>query len=225
MKKVPGRWIEMFFLILFLGIIGITHYKTLSNLNKKEQIIKRNETFFKKVKDSMDMVQFANYYLNSQFDISFRENNLKYDIKNVKLYILKDGKHQFERVFGSMLTEKRKKLIIRYTEIGCNSCSDSTIRAISSNKNIREFFDIIFFVDFSNYDAYLKWRKIAEISDPVFWVEKGSLPFTLEGSNDSYLYTVDEYSKPGNFFVPNSRLPNYINIYLTHISKKNLSIH
>ena len=112
MKKVPGRWIEMFFLILFLGIIGITHYKTLSNLNKKEQIIKRNETFFKKVKDSMDMVQFANYYLNSQFDISFRENNLKYDIKNVKLYILKDGKHQFERVFGSMLTEKRKKLIV-----------------------------------------------------------------------------------------------------------------
>lgn len=220
MRKAPERWIEMFFLILFFGIIGITYYKTLSKLKKKEQIIKANETLFKKVNDSIDIIQYVNYYLNSQFDIGFIENNFRYDIKNVKLYSLKDGRPQFERVFGSILTDKKKKLIIRYTEIGCNSCSDSTIRAISNNKNLRDVFDIIFFVDFSNYDAYLKWRKITEISDPVFWVEKGSLPFTLEGLNDSYLYTIDEYLKPGNFFVPNSRVPYYINTYLTHISKK-----
>ena len=220
MKKISNKWLEMFFLILFLGTTGILYYKTLSKLNKKEQIIKTNETLFKKVKDSIDMIQYANYYLNSQFDISFTENNLKYDLENIKLYGLKNDKPQFERVFGSILTEKKKKLIIRYTEIGCNSCSDSTIRAIGNNKRLREVFDIIFFVDFSNYDAYLKWRKIAEITDPVFWVEKGSLPFTLEKLNDSYIYTIDEYSKPDNFFVPNSRLPYFINTYLSHISKK-----
>ena len=220
MKKIPKKWIEMFFLILFLGTTGILYYKTLSKLNKKEQIIKTNETLFKKVKDSIDMIQFANYYLSSQFDISFNENNLKYDIKSIKLYSLKTDKPQFERVLGSILTEKKKKLIIRYTEIGCNSCSDSTIRAIGNNKRLREVFDIMFFVDFSNYDAYLKWRKIAEITDPVFWVEKGSLPFTLEKLNDSYIYTIDEYSNPDNFFVPNSRLPYFINTYLSHISKK-----
>lgn len=220
MKNVPQKWLEMFFLILFLGTTGILYYKTLSKLNKKEQIIKTNETLFKKLSDSIDMIQYANYYLNSQFDISFTANNLKYDLKNIKLYGLKNDKPQFERVFGSLLTEKKKKLIIRYTEIGCNSCSDSTIRAIGNNKRLREVFDIIFFVDFSNYDAYLKWRKIAEITDPVFWVEKGSLPFTLEKLNDSYIYTIDEYSKPDNFFVPNSRLPFFINTYLSHISKK-----
>jgi len=220
MKTISKKWLEMFFLILFLGTTGILYYKTLSKLNKKEQIIKTNETLFKKVKDSIDMIQYANYYLNSQFDISFTENNLKYDLKNIKLYGLKNDKPQFERFFGSILTEKKKKLIIRYTEIGCNSCSDSTIRAIGNNKELREVFDIMFFVDFSNYDAYLKWRKITEITDPVFWVEKGSLPFTLEKLNDSYIYTIDEYSKPDNFFVPNSRLPYFINTYFSHISKK-----
>lgn len=220
MKKISNKWLEIFFLILFLGTTGILYYKTLSKLNKKEQIIKTNETLFRKVKDSIDIIQYANYYLNSQFDISFTENNLKYDLENIKLYGLKNDKPQFERFFGSILTEKKKKLIIRYTEIGCNSCSDSTIRAIGNNKRLREVFDIIFFVDFSNYDAYLKWRKIAEITDPVFWVEKGSLPFTLEKLNDSYIYTIDEYSKPDNFFVPNSRLPYFINTYLSHISKK-----
>ena len=220
MKKIPPKWLEMFFLILFLGTTGILYYNTLSKMNKKEQIIKTNETLFKKVKDSIDMIQYANYYLSSQFDISFTENNLKYDLKNIKLYGLKNDKPQFERFFGSLLAEKKKRLIIRYTEIGCNSCSDSTIRAIGNNKRLREVFDIIFFVDFSNYDAYLKWRKITEITDPVFWVEKGSLPFTLEKLNDSYIYTIDEYSKPGNFFVPNSRLPYFINTYLSHISKK-----
>ena len=220
MKTISKKWLEMFFLILFLGTTGILYYKTLSKLNKKEQIIKTNETLFKKVKDSIDMIQYANYYLSSQFDISFTENNLKYDLKNIKLYGLEKDKPQFERFFESILTEKKKKLIIRYTEIGCNSCSDSTIRAIGNNKRLREVFDIIFFVDFSNYDAYLKWRKIAEITDPVFWVEKGSLPFTLEKLNDSYIYTIDEYSKPDNFFVPNSRLPYFINTYLSHISKK-----
>jgi hypothetical protein len=220
MKMMPKKWLEMFFLILFLGTTGILYYKTLSKLNKKEQIIKTNETLFKKIKDSIDMIQYANYYLSSQFDISFTENNLKYDLKNIKLYRLKNDKPQFDRVFGSILTEKKKKLIIRYTEIGCNSCSDSTIRAIGNNKRLPEVFDIIFFVDFSNYDAYLKWRKIAEITHPVFWVEKGSLPFTLEKLNDSYIYTIDEYSKPDNFFVPNSRLPYFINTYLSHISKK-----
>jgi len=220
MKKILPKWLEMFFLILFLGTTGILYYRALSKLVKKEQIIKTNEILFKKLKDSIDMIQYTNYYLNSQFDISFTENNLKYDIKNVKLYSLKNGKPQFDRVFGAILAEKKKKLIIRYTEIGCNSCSDSTIQAIGNNKRLREFFDIVFFVDFSNYDAYLKWRKIAGITDPVFWVEKGSLPFTLEKLNDSYIYTIDEYSKPGNFFMPNSRLPYFINTYLSHISKK-----
>jgi hypothetical protein len=220
MKKMPKKWLEMFFPILFLGTSGILYYKTLSKLNKKEQIIKTNETLFKKLKDSIDMIQYTNYYLNSQFDISFTENTLKYDIKGIKLYSLKNNKPQFDRFFASILTEKKRKLIIRYTEIGCNSCADSTIQAIGNNKRLRDFFDIVFLVDFSNYDAYLKWRKIAVITDPVFWVEKGSLPFTLEKLNDSYIYTIDEYSKPDNFFVPNSRLPYFINTYLSHISKK-----
>jgi hypothetical protein len=220
MDKKPRKWIEVFFLVLFFGAIGVMYYKNLSKLSRNERILKANENLLKRIKDSSDMIQYANYYLTTQFDICFTENNIKYDIKNVKLYTLKDGKPQFERVFGSAFTEKKKKLVIRYTEIGCNSCSDSTIRAISNNKSLREVYNIIFFVDFSNYDAYLKWKKITEIQDPVFWVEKGSLPFTLEKLNDSYLFTIDEYGIPNNFFVPNSRLPYYINTYLTHISQK-----
>jgi hypothetical protein len=139
MKKMTQKWLEMFFVILFLGTTGILYYKTLSKLNKKEQIIKTNATLFKKIKDSIDMIQYTNYYLNSQFDISFTESNSKYDIKSIKLYSLKNGKPQFDRVFGSILTEKKKKLIIRYTEIGCNSCSDSTIQAIHNNKVFGNF--------------------------------------------------------------------------------------
>src|SRR6185436_4842424 len=211
MEKTSKKWIEILLLILFLGAIGIMNYRNLLRLSRNELTLKKNEKIIKRIKDSMDLIQYVNYYLDTQFDICFSENNRKYDIKHVKLYTLKDGKPKFERIFGSIFTEKRKRLIVRYTEIGCNSCSDSTIRAISNNKNLRDAYDIIFFVDFSNYDAYLKWRKVTEIRDPIFWVEKGSLPFSLEKLNDSYLYTIDEYFNPDNFFIPNSRLSFYIN--------------
>ena len=217
MKATTKRWMEMLFLTLFLGVIAIIYYKNISKLTRMKHIEKASQDLIKKMKDSADIIQFANYYLTRQFDICFTESNKKYDISQVRLYTLKDGKPQFEDFFGSVLRGKKKNLIIRYTEIGCNSCSDSTIRSINKSETLRKMFDIIYLVDFSNYDAYLKWRKVAEISDPVYWIEKGSLPFGLEESNDSYIYTVDEFSRPGNFFVPNSRLPYYINAYLEHI--------
>ena len=193
------------------------YYRNFSRLSRMKNTAKSTQNLLKKIKDSADIIKFANYYLNKQFDISFAENNKKYDVQNVKLFALNDGKPQFAQLFGSILPGKKRKLIVRYTEIGCNSCSDSTIRSINKNETFRKMFDIIYLVDFSNYDAYLKWRKVTEISDPVYWIEKGSLPFELEESNDSYIYTIDEFSRPGNFFVPNSRLPYYINAYLAHI--------
>lgn len=216
MQSIQRKRIEVFFLALSLGTIGIIYYRNLSTLSRMRYTAQSNQNLLKKIKDSADIIKFANYYLNKQFDIWFAETNKKYNIQNVKLYALTDGKPQFQRIFGSIVSAKRK-LIVRYTEIGCNSCSDSTIRSINKNEALRKMFDIIYLVDFSNYDAYLKWRKVAEISDPVYWIEKGSLPFGLEESNDSYIYTVDEFSRPGNFFVPNSRLPYYINAYLEHI--------
>lgn len=220
MQKVSKKWIGVPLLILFLGTIGIMYYQKLLKLTTTEGLLKKNESLVKSVKDSLDLIKYANHYLNTQFDINFSENNSKYDIRNVKLFTLSDGKPKYERVFGSLSTKKKKKLVIRYTEIGCNSCSDSTIRAISNNESLRNAYDILFMVDFSNYDSYLKWRKITQIRDSVFWVGKGSLPFTLERLNDSYAYTIDENSHPDNFFVPNSRFPFYINAYLDHISRK-----
>jgi len=117
----------------------------------------------------------------------------------------------------SILSSVRKTLIIRYTEIGCNACADSTFKLIRKNRNLIDEYDVIILVDFSEYKYYVKWKKISEIDNRILWVKRGSFPFLIENEKVSYLFTIDSGLKPSSFFIPNSNFVPYIRDYLNSL--------
>lgn len=218
MKKRLAAVIQYSLIVLFLGA---TVWSFNKNLNEKKLIERRLEESLIREKESNDSLQMAKYvvnYLGGQFTLSFVENNKVYDVSQIDLFRLKDGQAETAGRIGDLF-EGKNKLFVRYTEIGCNSCSDSTIKAINQTKSLKDRFQVVYLVDFSNSDAYLKWRKVTGITDPVYWVKRGALPFAMEQSNESYVFTVSAHSKVGNFFIPSSRLPYFIHNYLQGIAK------
>jgi len=172
------------------------------------------------LKDSIDKIIPRSEYMANLINVEFTENKQVYSFDSSKAYRLVDGSHEFYKYANHIFKEGRKKLILRYTEIGCNSCADSTILFLKRHKKIATNYDILILVDFTNYDAYLKWRKISEIDFPVLWVQKGELPFEIEQHNSSYLFTVNSSLEVDDFFIPNSMVPAFIHKYLNSIESK-----
>jgi len=171
--------------------------------------------------DAAEALKFEREYLIQLVITGFEENGRVYNYDNAKVYELKDEKKQFPRPLGKVFNRPRPKLVIRYTEIGCNSCADSTFKYIKRYKVLESLYDILVLVDFSNYDAYLKWRKISEVAYPVLWLKKGDLPFKIDSATYSFIFTVSPSLGADNFFIPNSKFPNYIDMYFRILESRN----
>ncbi|GAO41953.1 hypothetical protein FPE01S_01_09660 [Flavihumibacter petaseus NBRC 106054] len=166
------------------------------------------------LKDSMNYVNFKLQYVTQQIDLAFKEGNRAVTLEKVLAYHLKDGKRQQPFRLSELATGNKRKLIIRYTEIGCNQCADKVVSLIKSNKGIERDYETIVLVDFSNYDSYLKWRKISEVDFPVFWVKKGDMPYGVEKDNNSYVFVLNPNAAATSFFIPDSRFESYIATYV-----------
>src|SRR5437899_1127163 len=172
MKK-ESNWLS----ILLLGISTIIIVCIFSFTLHKKTYSSKNVL---KLKDSLGRLKESNTYIKKLLHVEFTENKHLYSFDSSNLYILVDGRHKPYKSVAGLFKEGRKKLVLRYTEIGCNACADSTIKILKVNKNIPDNYDIVVLVDFTNYDAYLKWRKISDFTFPVFYVAKGNLPFEIE---------------------------------------------
>jgi hypothetical protein len=211
MKKI--NWITVLILIVFSGAIVAMFAFTINS----KTLLSKNVSH---LRDSINTLNSKSEYMTRLIDVEFTENSQVYSFDSIKAYRLIDGKQQFFKPLNNIFREGRKKIVLRYTEIGCNPCADSTIRFLNQHKKILANYDVLVLVDFSNYDAYLKWRKISEVDFPVLWVQKGELPFEIEQHNSSYLFTVNSSLTVNNFFIPNSMISAFIHAYLNSIESK-----
>jgi gamma-glutamyltranspeptidase len=73
-------------------------------------------------------------------------------------------------------------------------------------------------VDFTDYESYIKWRKISEITEKVLWLKKGTLPFHIEREKTSYLFVADQEGNASSFFIPNSKYNDYLRMYFKRLA-------
>lgn len=207
MKK-KSDWVLIFLILIFSGLIISFLHKT--SYKRNSAAINNNSLV-----DSVSFLNFKAAYLTQLIYMGNWENNRSHSFRTMLVY----EQHNENKRFPTPLTYlfKKKTMIIRYTEIGCNSCTDSTFKILKKYTKLNTQYNILVLVDFSNYDAYLKWTKVSEINYPVYWLKKGSLPFKIESENSSYIFTVNALPEVNNFFVPNSRFSEYIENYFFSI--------
>jgi hypothetical protein len=176
------------------------------NLNKKNTILS----------DILGKTQLEKFYMSQLVWLNMSEKNMLLPEK-LYVYEMEDVEKQTPIDINSIIASGKKKLIIRYTEIGCNSCTDSTFKFIRKNKSLLNMYEILVLVDFTNYEYFLKWKKISEMNEKVLWLKKGSLSFALEKENISYIFLVGNDKKVSSIFIPNSNFPSYLKNYLNNL--------
>ena len=206
--KTILKWLSFFFISFF--IVGIIFFYI-----KNVLIINKLQDYNHVLLDSLRKESFEKYYLSQLVDINSSNNILIPD--NLIAYDMTDKEKLNPIDLKSAITLGKDKIIIRYSEIGCNACTDSTFNLIRNNKRILDKFDIFVLVDFTEYSYYIKWKKISEVSEitkNILWLKKGSLPFHAENENKSYLFVVDHEGKASSFFIPQSTFVKYLKKYL-----------
>lgn len=199
---------------IVISILAITTFFISYRNNKINNSLRKN---ISSLSDSLDRMGFDKFYLSQLVDFSLFENEEKYNVDSIEVYKIIDGNPKYPMKLNYLLSHGRKKLIVRYNEIGCNACTDSVFSILKHNSTVSKYYDIYVLVDFSNYDSYLKWKKIEELDYPVLWLKKQVLPFNIEMHNSTYIFTVSPGLNFGHFFIPNSAFPSFIHKYFNKI--------
>lgn len=209
MKKQTGLFSWALLILLFGAIVYFFAQKAqqLSNQTAQNSVLL----------DSLSESKGEKFYLSSLVKASFENDLNNFNFFDFKGYELDKGKKQRVRDFNSVFEDvKKKKIIVRYTQIGCNACADSTFKLINRNKKLLTNYEVLVLVDFTDVISYLKWRKIAEVEYPVLLIKKGDLPFPIETGPSSYIFIVNN-KKPEHFFIPSSGYTSYLKDYLNSL--------
>jgi|GEM_PF-6048241 len=215
MKNLKVKITILYIITLLVAIISIFGYFNAA---------KKSRTQGEKINSLADTIRYVNglnqYYLELlKFDIT--SSNFSFKNKLIKAYDITADTNKSTAVNINSLFEKNKyTLILRYTQIGCDECSSLTVKKIEELRKMHPDLPVYAFVDFTNYDSYLQWRKVGEIDFPVFYVKKGAIDFDKDCTDYSYVFLVNKDGIASDFFIPNSGIPNILEYYFNNIYKK-----
>jgi hypothetical protein len=196
--------------VVIIGNLGILLYRekdSSQNFKTQTQVLI----------DSVGKAAMENAYSRSVIDVAM--NNNAYVVSSNPLVLdVEDVDAKNPKPLHSLLKTGKKKLVVRYTEIGC-SCADSVFSFINKKKNyLAGKYDIFVLIDFSNPEYYIKWKKILDVQDRIYLLEKGSLPFNIEQERTSYVFVVNpDNLVASSFFIPDSKHLDYLENYFNHL--------
>lgn len=200
--------------VLLVFFLSIVIYFFIQNRNTSEKLQKKADSLSHNVVELNE----ENRYLSALISVCFEKFDASI-LDTIMLSKFEDSKKIEAGNLSAISSKVKNTLIVRYTEIGCNSCADSVISTLNADTTIQNNYNIAFLVDFSNFDSYNKWRKISDIKYPVYWLRKGGLPFKPEKIDQSYLFTIAKEGYANNFFIPSSQFPKTIKQYILSIRK------
>jgi hypothetical protein len=216
MKSPKVERFVLYLIIVFLIIVSFF------NFNSQKRIRSENKGLIY-LKDSIRYINGVNEYYAGLLLTKMKLSNLTLNDKQIKVYdITADTIKSRPIKISSLLGKNKHTLILRYTQIGCDECSSLTVKKLKALRKKHPDLPVYAFVDFSDYDSYLQWRKVGEINFPVFFIKKENLPFDKDCKNYSYLFLVNKDGVVSDFFVPNSGYPQMVDYYFENIYKKGI---
>lgn len=207
------KYIEWFTFIGIITFFVIIIFQYRNKINQIDSLQTNNISLI----DSVNKFTAEKYYLSQLIWLNSNDEINKIP-KEINVYEMADIARKNPIGLRSFLSGNKEKLIVRYTEIGCNSCTDSTFKLIRKNDSLLNKYDVFVLVDFTDYESYIKWRKISEIKEKVLWLKKGTFPFHIEREKTSYLFVADQEGNASSFFIPNSKHSDYLRMYFKRLA-------
>lgn len=110
----------------------------------------------------------------------------------------------------------KPKLILRYSELNCQTCVDAMISEIKANKSIDS--NNMLMLAFYKQTSYLyQFKRMNRINMPVYSLQKALLPDTL---NVPYFFMLHPNLTTSNVYIPEEGDTAGVKYYLNFIVKK-----
>lgn len=161
--------------------------------------------------DSVAKYQVFSSYLGNILATNYKWGQIK--LNNLKFYkVAKSGEKSLVEL------PKKDKFVIRYNEIGCNTCVNLIFKDKESLDAIKKKYDFIVIVDFERYEDFVRWKRTSEMENNIFWVKKDTLPFDEHFNNNSYTFILNSDNEVHSIFMPDSQFPEQLKKYLKAIT-------
>jgi len=210
----PGRAVIS---IIFFIVTSISLFLYFTSATKiSSQYVKINS-----LADTVRYVNGLNQYYSELLKFNIKSSDFSFKNELIKAHDITADTNKATLInINSLFGKSKYSLVLRYTQIGCDECSGLTVKKLEALRKAHPDLPIYAFVDFTNYDSYLQWRKVGEIDFPVFYVKKGGIPFDQNCNDYSYLFLVNKAGIASNFFIPNSGIPDILAYYFDHVYKR-----
>lgn len=121
----------------------------------------------------------------------------------------------------SKILNKNKKIIIKYSELNCNTCIDSLFSCINNHLNEQEKQYITILATYHNRNDLLTFKRINNLNYPIYGID--SLDIPLENLNEPFIFILNDDYTISHLFIPHKeRLQDtrrYFDIILNDIKK------
>lgn len=201
---------KVLLVFIFIGLI----YTAFIQLQKGKIILKYNSAITNNLmlNDSLQKTLMRMDYFESLSLKNYQFNNSKLD--SIQLYkIVENG----QLVKSSFKNIGKERFVIRYSEIGCNTCTNLIFKRPERLKEIEAKFDLIVLVDFNRYEDFIRWKRVTEIEKDIFFVKRGDLPFDSSFGSSSYTFILDNSFMAHSFFEPYNVFPEVVHDYLDKV--------
>jgi len=153
-------------------------------------------------------------------------NHLKYQKNIINFQLFSEGTRLDPSL--SLKTEKsdsqllhnvldRTKLVLRYSELNCQSCLDAVLTQIQSNSNFSNENTLL--LAYYKNPAYLyQFKRMNRLRLPVYSINKTGLP--PDTLNIPYFYLLDKDLRVSNVFIPEEGDTAAVADYLRFAAKR-----
>lgn len=154
-------------------------------------------------------------YLNALLTHNYLLDNT--DLSNTKFFRILDGGDKMPIPLKTF-NNRKEKLVIRYSSIGCNTCIDLIFKRRERIAAIQKKYEMVILVDFDRYEDFVRWKRISEFNNSnIYWVPKGGIFLDSQFKESSYTFLLDKNMKAHSFFVPYNVFPRRVHDYLEKV--------
>jgi len=167
----------------------------------------------------------VNVFLNNSNNnfIDIYKNQLKFIYSsngeiingNIKVYNKEKKSFLLREILGNS-----PKLVFRYSELNCDVCVDLEVKKIKKMAKVIGENNVLMLANYRDLNSLLIFKKIHNLSIPVYNLENQTLGLSVDKINTPYLFVSDSSLATKSMFIPNKKYPNISDIYYEVIKKK-----
>ena len=205
MKRI--LWIILLVIIIILATISTYNFILNSILVKKINTYKENLEIYKQ----------ASLFDETEMAYLFSQNLLSSGLvlRNISVTNEKGIKFRLNILFGN-----NPKFVLRYSEINCMTCVDSSLKYIEKYKKIIGPENIIVLASYKNQQDLAIFKRVSKIEFEIFNTGENTVGLPIEKENTPFMFITNGTLIAQSVFLPEKTMPELTEMYfMTIISR------